>query len=313
MILYKLIDEQLKGDIEKNKRISLNRPLIEEWTFEGEIFSFFNDIVDLAKKQENITKIKPTTKIIDSIRIVVNSYRESYQEIFHEPIQDCDIRTDFMIFLGLYFQHYCGYFTYLNLSNERLLRKYIRNNYPFIKSTNKKYLLKVTLPLKEFDQKVSIYEMNEDVCGDYVFTHNVKAKEFNNNILGYVSLHKIKYLDEGIFARRIFDVFNKNGRKISLLLLHLNGRLKKQNEERIMIHISDYKKNSFTITPSRQFEYPPCHSIEEFIFYHSLNIYKYSIKDHFPRYVYIDIGNSYSIKSIEDVISNPNYESKQVK
>ena len=67
-IIYRLIDEAEKADIQKNNRISLSRPLLKYGEPEGLIVEFFRDINKLIEKTQDVLKIEPTEELLCKIK-----------------------------------------------------------------------------------------------------------------------------------------------------------------------------------------------------------------------------------------------------
>lgn len=137
--IYRLIDEKEKLDILKNHRLSLSRPLLKYGEPEGLLVDFFRDINRLMENSNNILEIKPTEGLLHKIKQWHNFYYESFPDniklIYDDPH---NILSDLRILMCVYFQTYCGYFTYANLDCKETKNQYFSLNKKFITKTKKK-------------------------------------------------------------------------------------------------------------------------------------------------------------------------------
>ena len=288
MYLFKLIDEEQCRDIMENRRISLSRPLFEFGSPEGIIEDFFRYIDKSVRQQPDINLIEPTPLILNTIREWYQYYSES------SGSTSDDIYSDLRIQINTYFQTYCGYYTKTDLFNDSILESYCQENKKFVRQQRKTHVLKIKVPYKE--KECTQWELKQDLLDDSVFLYNANAKMYENNIVSYLKICPVVYLDPHLNYKDIFNLFNhQDQRFMSAFFKYSKSYLKSQRETRLILYVPSYKRNKHTLAIHNLFPQQTT-PLENRLFYYSLSVY-HEIKEHFPRYVYLGI-NEFNIKPI---------------
>ena len=149
--VFKLIDDIEKNDIQKNKRMSLSRPLLSFGEPEGLVVDFFRDINRLVEDTQDIFSVKPTDELLCKIREWYMMYYGSLPDNHQASYTAFDVKSDLQILMCIYFQTYCGYFTNADLFCDKSRKHYFESNSDFIKKYNKTAILKIEIEENEFD------------------------------------------------------------------------------------------------------------------------------------------------------------------
>lgn len=287
--IYKLIDDKEKEDIEKTKSISLSRPLLEFGLPEGLIIDFFRDIYFELKSAKNLYLINPSKEIMERITEWYKTYLDTFYEVYNTHLSECEALTDLKIFICLYFQTYCGYFTYESLNDEQILREYLQNNRDFIRKSNKKWIIQIPVVSNGIDRVPWEYRLETDEKTDrFVFCQNNNAKLFDHNIVASLHKHNVEYLDNRTSLKELFLRYNKN-RSSATWFKYSKQYLEPQKESRIIFHLPSYEINSLRVACDSLFS--KCYnSMAEALFYYSVSVAKNSL-DNFPQYVFLRISD----------------------
>lgn len=286
MILYKLIESHLADNFGSKKRISLSRPLNEFGVPEGLAFDFFRKINEVAKCTDSF--ITPPENILLRIKEWCASYFESTYPQGYCPQ---NVKSELFNILTVYFQTYCGYFTYDNLFDKKTLVEYLKLNSGFVEKYKKTYVLQA-----EFPDDDSIWKLNCQF-DEWIF-EKVKEKQFG--LIGYLRNKKVVYLENNIKDKDIFDLFNNiDDRRASSLFKYTKKYLENQHEQRIIFNLPSYHAGESRIAHN----YPHEHkfsSLEEEIFFYCLEVARDAIKNS-KKYLYLKIDNL-NIRKIDDIL-----------
>ena len=287
--IYKLIDDKEKADIEKTKSISLSRPLLEFGLPEGLIIDFFRDIYSELKSAKNLDLINPSKEILDRITEWYETYLDTFNEVYNTQLSEYEALTELKIFICIYFQTYCGYFTYESLNDEQILSEYLQNNRDFIRKSNKKWIIQIPVVSNGIDRVPWEYRLETDEKNDrFVFYQNNNAKLFDKNIVASLHKHNIEYLDNSTALKELFLIYNKT-RSSATWFKYSKKYLDQQKESGIIFHLPSYKINSSRVACDNLFS--KCYnSLAEALFYYSISVAKDSL-DNFPQYVFLRISD----------------------
>lgn len=289
--IYRLIDEKEKLDIQKNYRLSLSRPLLKYGEPEGLLVDFFRDINKLMETSNNILEIKPTENLLYKIKQWYTFYYESFSYDI-KPIYDdsYNILSDLRILMCVYFQTYCGYFTYANLDCKETKNQYFSLNKKFITKTKKTAYVKIDIENNELDNIHWEYTPTKGQT-DLTFSPSSIEREGKNNILASLHLHDIQYLANDFSALEVFKKFNcEEKRNSSCWFKFSKEYLASQQEKRLILYLPSHKINSSRNACDNIFINTDCTSLEERLFYYAVSTLKYA-KDNFPEYVHLKIKN----------------------
>lgn len=179
--LFKLVDDKEKNDIEKTKTISLSRPLLEFGLPEGLIIDFFRSINSMLRPPNTYEMIAPSQEMLDRITEWYITYLDTFNEVYKTKLSECEVLTELKIFICIYFQTYCGYFTYENLNDEQILKDYLHSNNAFIRKSNKKWILQIPVASNGIDRIPWECRLETDKkTNRYIFSQNDNAKLFDN-------------------------------------------------------------------------------------------------------------------------------------
>ncbi len=294
--LFKLIDDNEKNDIEKTKTISLSRPLLEFGLPEGLIIDFFRSIHSLLKPLKNYEMITPSQEILNRITEWYTTYLDTFNEVYKIKLSESEVLTELKIFICIYFQTYCGYYTYEHLNDKQILSDYLHNNKAFIRKSNKKWILQIPVAANCIDRIPWEYRLETDKKTDrYIFNSNDNAKLFDNNIVASLHAHNVEYLDNRTALRELFLIYNKT-RSSATWFKYSKEYLEPQKESRLIFHLPSYKINSSRVACDSLFS-KRYNSLAEALFYYSVSVAKDSM-DNFPRFVFLRI-NDYMITPID--------------
>lgn len=210
--IFKLIDDREKTDIEKTNAISLSRPLLEFGLPEGLIIDFFRSIYSILKPLKDYKLISPTKEVLSRIAEWYKTYMDTFNEVYNTQLSVYEVFSELKIFICIYFQTYCGYFTYEKLIDEQILNDYLKSNRDFIRKSHKKWIIQLPVASNGFDRVSWEYRMVKDKKSDrLVFFHNNNAKLFDNNIVASLHKHNVEYLDNRTALRDLFLIFKRLG------------------------------------------------------------------------------------------------------
>lgn len=287
-IIYRLIDEAEKADIQKNNRISLSRPLLKYGEPEGLIVEFFRDINKLIEKTQDVLKIEPTEELLCKIKEWYMMYFNSFPEEIKKSYSDYDILSDLRILMCVYFQTYCGYFTHAKLDSPETRNKYFHSNKKFIEKFNKKAYIRIDIKSNKLDNVAWEYTPSKSQT-DFVFTPSSFEREWHNNILSTLHLHDVIYLNNKLSASQIFSKFNFfEKRNSSCWFKFTKEYLNSQQEKRLIFYLPSYKINCSRVACDNIFSNMNCETLEEVLFYYAVSTLQYA-KDNFPQYVYLKV------------------------
>lgn len=303
MIIYKLIDDDVRNDIISKNAISLTRPLLNFGPPEGLVLEFFRDIMKLTKECDGYSNITPTKDILSKIK---NWYEGYYYSLGDDSYSLCDIYTDLQIIMTIYFQTYCGYFTKQNLFDKKTLDKYLKDNKCFATKFNKKYILKTVINVEENNVYSKEWELKKNdknnVPSEYKFFDEKNPSPFNNNIIAYVNATRVEYMPNDFSFCDLFDIFNTiDKRKISTFFKYLDADYSSQQEIRLITYLPSYRYNSITTACPNLFIFNEEEQLETKLFYYAVSVYDY-IKRNFPERIYLDIEGKYEIKDIDSIL-----------
>ena len=300
MIIYKLISEDVKKDIVQYNSISLSRPLLKFGPPEGTVLEFFRDIAKLVEECDNYLNVLPTNDILAKLKKWYEGY---YFSLNDDSYEMCDVYTDLQIIMTVYFQTYCGYFTCQNLFDEKILEKYISDNYDFVKKFNKKYILKVDIDINEQSVEAAEWELKktgkEYKPPKYTFFESENPKPFNNNIIAYINAHRVEYMPDNYSFCDLFEIFNSFGkRRMSAFFKYLDGDYSSQQEMRIITYIPSSCYNSMITACNNLFHSQVDEPLEIKLFKYAVSVYIYA-KNNFPDFIYLDVKKRFEIKPID--------------
>ena len=287
-IIYKLIDDREKSDIQKNRRISLSRPLLSFGEPEGLLVDFFRDINRLVEKNQDILKIEPTPELLCKLKEWWHIYFDSFPECIKVSYDDYSILSDLRILMCVYFQTYCGYFTYANLDCAETRTHFIRSNGNFIEKYSKTAYIEIDTNQNKFDNIYWEY-IPSKISSDFVFSPSAPDREWHNNIFSALHLHDVIYLDNNLSASDIFTQFNHiEKRSSSCWFKFTKGNLSSQQEKRLIFYLPSFTINSSRLACESIFPNMDCNTLEEALFYYAVSTLKYA-EDNFPKYVYLNV------------------------
>lgn len=237
---------------------------------------------------DNILSIQPNEPLLQKLKDWHMFYADSLPEDIRKNYSEQDILSDLHILMGVYFQTYCGYFTYADLDTERSRADYLIANKQFIEKTKKTACLRIDIEDNQLDH-IHWECTPASSSVDFVFTPSSPKRQWKNNILAALHLHNVIYENNRLSALEIFKHFNYiEKRKSSAWFKFTKEYLKPQQEKRLIFYLPDYKVNSSHIACTDIFPNSTYHSLEEALFYSAVSTLKYA-KDNFPEYVYLKI------------------------
>lgn len=297
MVLYKLLDEERKEDLELNHRISLSRPIFEYGSPEGIAFDFFRDIKKLTNSVSDISLIQPTEQLLAKMGNLCNVYKKTLSP---KSYSDADVISDMRIMMCVFLKTYCGYFTESNLFEEKNLRRFFEKNSKLLKK--KTHVMRMEI---NHSSECSIWELTQESLSanpDYVFYRNDDAKPFQNNIVAYLHYYGINYLSNKMDFDTIWSKFNSvDDRNVSAFFKYLKFYLHDQNETRLSLYLPSDQCNCEITAYSSRFPITSNQSMEEKLFYYAVSTYL-ALSKNCNRYVYLSIDD-FQVKRIDDVLA----------
>jgi len=286
--IYKLIDEKEK-EASKNGMISLSHPIFEFKGSEGEIINFAKRIYDRYKKKGD--SITPSKTDISEIRKWISTYKETFGPSFN----DIDIHSESMIFFCVFMQHFCGYFTSVDLFDGKNLQSFLEKS----KLSKKTYVLRIDDSILENASHWRTMNLEDP------FTLLKKDPNNFQGYNGYTHLIKISYIENYKDYHELLSKYNSDAetlRSSTYWFDNLSKKYEWQQEKRILFNLESFKKNCLTIGLNQK--YNQTHVPTDYansVFGYIVDAIEYCING--PRYVYLSIDKKdMCVRSKEEIL-----------
>lgn len=224
--------------------------------------------------------------MLQGIHSLLVDYHASLPKDKQADYSEYSDRSDLLIQICQFFQTYCGYFTYENLSDEIVRDKYICKN-SSLDNTGDKKVYYVKIPIESNCLNVNQWE-NKGSHGDFVF-YPGGQKDYlqNDNLCGFLKMHQSEYLST-LTSNTIFKNFNgKDRRSLLSHFMYVDSRFEEQSEIRLIFTLLSNRPHERTLACPDQYGGKHCNSIEERLFYDILSAYEYA--ETFPKNIYLSL------------------------
>ena len=228
--IYKLIDLTEK-ELADRGLVSLSHPIFKFKGSEGKILDWAKSVFDDYNKYG--LNLQPRSSILEKIRKWVEAYRISYGR----PLNNLDLLTESRVMFCVFMNHFCGYYTSINLFNNKQLAKYLKLNNNSL--PNKKYVLRIAIDDDVFQK--SRWKSNSK---ELIFERNYESITSLNGIVGYLSIFDVEYIPDAYSYQKLLEIYNKEDWRSAITWYNfLPEKFNWQKEIRLIFALESLNKN----------------------------------------------------------------------